>query len=48
MYSKELEKSFNDFSDLAQSFKLFRGKGQQQQQDDSSEIACGVFKVDKV
>ena len=35
-YKHELEKSFNNFSDLAHTFPLFRGKGQQSVEDTNS------------
>ena len=43
-YKHELEKSFNNFSDLAHTFPLFRGKGQQSVEDTNS-VAVGYFKV---
>lgn len=44
IYSRELEESFNNFEDLAQTFHLFRGKGGRDP-DELEGQSIGLFKV---
>ena len=43
-FSKELETFYDDFSDLAHTFSLHRGKGHKSNED-SDTTAVGYFKV---
>lgn len=44
IYKNELEESFNNFEDLAQTFHLYRGKGSRDP-DELEGQSIGLFKV---